>query len=108
LAVGNGGVAGSIQGDGDMQVAPRGGYAAAAPHTRHSGADGPGGLFCLGHPEKIVDFAYRAVHEMTVKSKLVINEFYDRAPRFSYFKGCSTGGRQAAMAAQRFPEDHDG
>ena len=108
LAVGNGGFAGSIQGYGDMQIALRRGYATAATDTGHSDADGPGGVFGLGHPEKIVDFAYRAVHEMTVKSKQVIDEFYARAPRFSYFKGCSTGGRQAAMAAQRFPDDFDG
>src|SRR5688572_32557494 len=46
-------------------------------------------------PEKIVDFAYRAVHEMTVKSKQVIDKFYDRAPQYSYFKGCSTGDRKS-------------
>jgi feruloyl esterase len=108
LAVGNGGFAGSIQGYGDMQIALRRGYATAATDTGHSEADGPGGMFGLGHPEKIVDFAYRAVHEMTLKSKQVIDAFYDRAPRFSYFKGCSTGGRQAVMAAQRYPEDFDG
>ena len=108
LAVGNGGFAGSIQGYADMQIALRRGYTTAATDTGHSDADGPGGMFGLGHPEKIVDFAYRAIHEMTVKSKQVIDEFYDRAPRFSYFKGCSTGGRQAAMAAQRFPDDFDG
>ena len=108
LVVGNGGFAGSIQGYGEMQIALRRGYATAATDTGHSAADGPGGMFGLGHPEKIVDFAYRAIHETTVKSKLLIHEYYDRAPRFSYFKGCSTGGRQAVMAAQRFPEDFDG
>jgi len=106
--VGNGGFAGSIQGYGDMQIALRRGYATAATDTGHSDADGPGGVFGLGHPEKIVDFAYRAVHEMTVKSKQLVDEFYGRTPRFSYFKGCSTGGRQAAMAAQRYPDDYDG
>jgi feruloyl esterase len=108
LAVGNGGFAGSIQGYGDMQEALRRGYATAATDTGHSAADGPGGVFGLGHPEKIVDFAYRAVHEMTVTSKRLIRDFYDRAPQYSYFKGCSTGGRQAMMAAQRYPEDFDG
>jgi feruloyl esterase len=108
LVVGNGGFAGSIQGYGDMQVALRLGYATAATDTGHSAADGPNGMFALGHPEKIVDFAYRAVHETTVKSKQLIKEFYDRAPQYSYFKGCSTGGRQAVMAAQHYPEDYDG
>jgi pimeloyl-ACP methyl ester carboxylesterase len=107
LVVGNGGFAGSIQGYGDMQVALRLGYATAATDTGHSAADGPDGMFGLGHPEKIVDFAYRAVHETTLKAKELIKAFYDRAPQYSYFKGCSTGGRQAVMAAQRYPEDYD-
>jgi feruloyl esterase len=108
LAVGNGGFAGSIQGYGDMQTALRLGYATAGTDTGHTEADGPGGMFGLGHPEKIIDFAYRAVHEMTVKSKQVIDKFYDRPAQYAYFKGCSTGGRQAVMAAQRYPEDFDG
>jgi len=108
LVVGNGGFAGSIQGYGDMQIALRLGYATAATDTGHSVADGPNGMFALGHPEKIVDFAYRAVHETTVESKRLIKMFYERPASFSYFKGCSTGGREAVMAAQRFPEDYDG
>ena len=55
-----------------------------------------------------MDFAYRAVHEMTATSKKLIDRYYGSAPQFSYFKGCSTGGRQAVMAAQRYPEDFDG
>ena len=62
----------------------------------------------MGHPEKIVDFSYRAVHEMTVKAKAVITAFYGRGPRLSYWNGCSTGGRQGLMEAQRYPEDFDG
>jgi feruloyl esterase len=109
LIVGNGGFAGSIQGYGDMQVALRLGYATAATDTGHSvTVDGPNGMFALGHPEKIVDFAYRAVHEMTVKSKQLVKAFYERPAQYSYFKGCSTGGRQAVMAAQKYPEDYDG
>lgn len=108
LVVGNGGFAGSIQGYGDMQIALRLGYATAATDTGHSAADGPNGMFALGHPEKIVDFAYRAVHETTVESKRLIKAFYDRGVQYSYFKGCSTGGREAVMAAQRFPDDYDG
>ena len=108
LAVGNGGFGGAIQGYGDMQVALRAGYATAGNDTGHSAADGPNGMFALGHPEKIVDFAYRAMHEMTATSKKVIDKFYDKAPEFSYYKGCSTGGRQGVMAAQRYPNDFDG
>ena len=109
MAVGNGGFGGSIQGFGEMQTALRLGYATAGSDTGHDEAtEGPAGMFALGHPEKIVDFAYRAVHEMTGTSKKLIDRFYGNAPQFSYFKGCSTGGRQAVMAAQRYPEDFDG
>jgi feruloyl esterase len=108
LAVGNGLFAGAIQGYGDMQRALSLGYATAGTDTGHSGANGYDATFALGHPEKVVDFAYRAVHEMTVKSKELINAFYDQAARYAYFKGCSTGGRQALMAAQRYPLDFDG
>jgi feruloyl esterase len=108
LAVGNGGWAGSIQGYGDLQAALRRGYATAATDTGHSAADGPGGMFALGHPEKIVDFAYRALHDMTAKSKRLIDVFYAEPLDYSYYKGCSTGGRQGVMAAQRYPGDYDG
>jgi feruloyl esterase len=107
MAVGNGGFGGSIQGYGEMAAHLALGYATAGNDTGHSAADGPGGMFALGHPEKIVDFAYRAMHEMTATSKRVIDEFYGRAPQFSYYKGCSTGGRQGVMAAQRYPGDFD-
>jgi feruloyl esterase len=95
LAVGNGGFAGSIQGYGDMQAALRRGYATAATDTGHSDADGPGGVFGLGHPEKIVDFAYRAVHD-DGEVEATRDEFYGRAPRFSLWaadrrSGCHGG-----------------
>jgi feruloyl esterase len=108
LAIGNGGWAGSIQGYGDMQMALRRGYASAASDTGHNEADGPGGMFALGHPEKLVDFAYRALHDMTVKSKRIITQVYRQPAEYSYYKGCSTGGRMGVMAAQRFPGDYDG
>jgi feruloyl esterase len=108
MAVGNGGFGGSIQGYGEMRTALRLGYATAGNDTGHSAADGPDGMFALGHPEKIVDFAYRAMHEMTATSKRLINDFYGRPQQFAYYKGCSTGGRQGVMAAQRYPEDFDG
>jgi feruloyl esterase len=107
LGVGNGGWGGSIQGYGEMQNALRFGYATAGTDTGHSGSS-DNGDFAFGHPEKFVDFAYRAIHEMTAKSKLVLNAFYEQPLMYSYFKGCSTGGRQALMEAQRHPEDYDG
>ena len=85
--VGNGGWGGSIQGlEGAMPAALRRGYAVAGHDTGHRSG---GGEFAVGHLEKVVDFAYRAVHEATVQSKTVVNAFYDRAPRLSYFNGCS-------------------
>jgi feruloyl esterase len=103
LAVGNGGWAGSISFDA-MAAGLRRGYATASNDTGHKGGSA---AFALGHPEKLIDFGYRAMHEMAVQSKAVIHALYNRAPRLSYYQGCSTGGRQGLMAAQRYPEDFD-
>ena len=108
MATGNGGWAGAIQGYGDMQKALRRGYATATTDTGHSAADGPLGMFALGHTEKVIDFAYRAIHLMTVRAKQVIAAHYTQPLNYSYYTGCSTGGRQGVMAAQRYPEDFDG
>jgi len=102
--VGGGGFAGVIS-YGAMMTALRRGYATASTDTGHST---PGGSWAMGHPELIVDYAYRAIHEMTVKSKQIVEAFYGNGPRLSYFVGCSTGGRQGLMEAQRFPTDYDG
>jgi feruloyl esterase len=88
-----------------MSYALQEGYATASTDTGHKGANA---LFGIGHPEKVVDYAYRAVHEMTVKSKAIIAAYYGKNPRLSYWNGCSTGGRQGLMEAQRYPEDFDG
>src|SRR5579859_901656 len=106
IAVGNGGWAGEIS-YAAMSVPLARGYAAASTNTGHDGTSGDGS-FALGHPEKLIDFGYRAVHEMTVKAKAIIAAYYGNAPRLSYWNGCSTGGRQALMEAQRFPADFDG
>jgi Tannase and feruloyl esterase len=103
LAVGNGGWAGSVQTDA-IATGLRRGYAAASNDTGHQGGSAE---FIVGHPEKLVDFGYRAMHEMAVHSKSIIEAFYDRAPSLSYYQGCSTGGRQGMMEAQRYPEDFD-
>jgi feruloyl esterase len=106
MGVGNGGFAGSIQGrTNEMPPALRLGYATAGTDTGHQE---PGGDWAIGHPEKMVDFGYRATHEMTLKAKEIVKAFYDRSPKYSYFKGCSTGGRMALMEAQRYPDDYDG
>lgn len=104
--VGNGGFAGAIS-YGGLAQAVRRGYAAASTDTGHRG-EGRDASWALGHPEKIVDFGWRAIHEMTVKSKAIVRAFYGEPPRRSYFSACSNGGRQALMEAQRFPEDYDG
>jgi feruloyl esterase len=88
-----------------MASALREGYATASTDTGHTGANAQ---FAVGHPEKVTDFAYRAVHEMTVTAKKFIAAFYGREPRLSYWSGCSTGGRQGMMSAQRYPDDFDG
>jgi feruloyl esterase len=103
-AVGNGGWAGTISYPAMAQALARG-YATTSTDTGHST---PGASFALGHPEKLIDYAYRSEHEMTVKAKTVVNAFYGTAPAKSYFNGCSTGGRQALIEATRFPEDFDG
>jgi feruloyl esterase len=105
-AVGNGGFAGAINYD-DMVPAIRAGYATASTDTGHR-SDERDESWALGHPEKVVDLGYRAIHEMTEKSKEVIQAFYGQSPRWSYFEGCSNGGREALMEAQRFPEDYQG
>jgi feruloyl esterase len=106
MGVGNGGFAGSIQGlNNEMPDALRRGYATAGTDTGHQG---PGGEWAIGHPEKMIDFGYRATHEMTLKAKQIVKAFYDRSAQYSYFKGCSTGGRMAVMEAQRYPADYDG
>lgn len=101
--VGGGGWAGVISYPA-MASALVDGYATASTDTGHKGGNA---LFAIGHPEKLIDFAYRAVHETTLQSKALIAKYYDRAPRLSYWNGCSTGGRQGLMEAQKYPDDFD-
>src|SRR5262245_14723848 len=103
-AVGNGGLGGTIPYPA-LAAAVRAGYAAAGTDTGHVGGNGD---FVAGHPEKLVDFAHRAIHEMTVAAKAVVAAHYDARPARSYFNACSTGGRQALIEAQRYPDDFDG
>jgi feruloyl esterase len=102
--VGGGGFAGVIS-YGAMATALGRGYATASTDTGHNT---PGGSWALNRPDLVLDYAYRAIHEMTVQSKAIVQAFYGNGPRLSYFVGCSTGGRQGLMEAQRFPADYDG
>ena len=93
LQVGNGGWGGSIQYTA-LADSLRRGYAAASTDTGHSG---PSASFAVGHPEKLIDFGYRSVHETAVQGKATVSALYGSAPRFSYFNGCSGGGRQSFL-----------
>ena len=103
-AVGNGGWNGSIPYPA-LANALVAGYATAGTDTGHVGNTA---AFALGHPEKLIDFGYRAVHEMTVKAKSILVAFYESIPTLSIWNGCSQGGRQGVTAAVRYPEDFDG
>ena len=105
--IGNGGFAGSI-GYGGLGGAVRAGYAAASTDTGHQTSGGIDASWALGHPEKIVDYGHRAIHETAVQGKAIVTAFYGSAPKRAYFSACSNGGRQALMEAQRYPEDYDG
>ena len=103
-ANGNGGWSGVIN-PGSLAAGLRLGYATAMSDLGHEGGSGS---FALGHPEKLIDFGYRATHEMAVKGKAVVKAFYGESPQYSIFNGCSAGGRQGLKEAQQFPEDFNG
>lgn len=111
-AVGGGGYAGTIS-FGAMAGALRNGYATASTDTGHSAFTQPGGSFALNPDgtlnwQLIEDFASRSLIELTKKAKTLIAAFYGQNAEYSYWNGCSTGGRQGLMLAQRFPEGYDG
>jgi feruloyl esterase len=103
--VGNGGLAGSITYS-DMRTAISRNYATTSTDTGHN--SNAAGDPWWTNAQQIKDYGYRSIHEMTVKAKAIITAFYGVAPRYSYFNGCSTGGRQAFMESQRYPHDYDG
>ncbi len=91
-----------------MATALQRGYATASTDTGHQTDNPQDASWALGHPELLTDFGYRAIHVMTDNAKKIVTQFYAQPARHSYFLACSTGGRQALMEAQRFPEDYDG
>ncbi|HUB50524.1 MAG TPA: tannase/feruloyl esterase family alpha/beta hydrolase [Terracidiphilus sp.] len=103
---GNGGFAGSYD-IADLATLMSKGYAAAATDTGHQ-ASFIDAKWALGHPEKVIDFGYRGIHEMTRVAKIVVQQFYSAPASHSYFASCSDGGREALMEAERYPADYDG
>lgn len=111
LGAGNGGFAGAVpyesQGGGSLGDGLAEGYAAVGTDTGHEGGPTDAG-WAIGHPEKLIDYGYRAIHEATLRAKVIVATFYGRKATHAYFTGCSNGGRQALMEAQRYPDDYDG
>jgi hypothetical protein len=103
--VGNGGFAGALPLAAMAEPLLRG-YATAATDDGH--ANGPDQSWAIGHPEKVVDFGYRAVHETSVQAKVIVQAFYGKKPTRNYFVGCSEGGREGLTEAQRYPDDFQG
>jgi feruloyl esterase len=106
LGLGNGGFAGLVDFM-NLSMALTKGYAATATDAGHKGSP-IDATWALGHPEKVADFGHRGIHEMTRVAKEVVRAFYGRPQHKAYFDGCSDGGREALMEAQRHPEDYDG
>ena len=112
LGVGNGGFAGSINyfsatGNApSMAQALAAGYATSSTDTGHKAAVTDAD-WAVRHPEKVIDYGYRAVHATAVNAKNIVAAFYSKQPT-SYFSSCSNGGRQALMEAQRYPADYAG
>ena len=108
MGVGNGGFAGSIQGrSSEMPQALRLGYATAGTDTGHQDQ---GGAWAIGHPEKMIDFGYRATHEMTIKAKEIVRSFYDRVPQYLLLQGLldrrSDGADGGAAVSGRLRRHH--
>jgi feruloyl esterase len=106
LGVGNGGWGGTISYSALAKALVQG-FASASTDTGHTG-DMVDASFAFGHPEKLIDFGYRSVHLMTTDAKAIVAAFYKEKLHFSYWNGCSTGGKQGLTEAQRFPGDYDG
>ena len=105
LNIGDGGKDGVLNYD-NARLAQ--GYAVANSNSGHDAAAEPGSSFARDNIEAVRDFGYRAVHLTSMASKAVVRGYYGQSAGFTYFDGCSTGGRQGLMEAQRFPDDFDG
>ena len=106
MAVGNGGMAGSIPLAAMVDPVNRG-YAVGGTDTGHASSNDDGS-WALGHLDRLLNYAYRGIHQMAEADKAIVQAFYGAAPVHSYFTGCSFGGKQALTEVQRYPEDFDG
>ena len=106
LMAGNGGFAGTIS-RGVFPLSEQG-YVTVSTNTGHDETDGGGARWALNDLERQLDYGHVAVHRTAEVAKVLAKNFYGSEPRFSYFNGCSNGGRQALMEAQRYPDDFDG
>jgi len=105
LNIGDGGKDGQLD-FADHRVSQ--GYAVANSNTGHDSGSEPRASFADRNLDAILDFGHRAVHLTANASKTLVRFYYGRAASHTYFEGCSTGGRQGLMEAQRYPEDFDG
>jgi len=105
--VGSGATRGTIEYQQLMRALQRG-YATVSTDSGHDSKSGFDVSWALGQPQRVIDFGYRAEHTVTQAAKMLTKQYYRRAPRHSYFVGCSQGGHHGLMEAQRFPEDYDG
>jgi feruloyl esterase len=106
LAVGNGGLAGSINFRQMMEPLQRG-YATSSTDTGHESRNNDAS-WAQGHMQRVIDFAHRSIHVMAQADKAIIQAFYGARPAHAYFSGCSQGGQEALMSVQRYPQDFDG
>ena len=91
-----------------MEDALARGYAAATTDMGHRTGDTADARWALNSPALEIDFGHRATHVTTLAAKEIVASYYGDPPEYAYFRGCSTGGRQGLVAAERYPEDFDG
>jgi hypothetical protein len=103
---GGGGFVGTVQNIASQTV--NDGYATSGTDTGHDNKNSIGAGWALNNMERQLNFGHLAVHRTAEVSKAIIGSYYGNYPRFSYFIGCSRGGGQAMMEAQRYPDDFDG
>ncbi len=107
--IGNGGYAGTIAAGVPAMISGlQAGFAVATTDMGTAPSGNNNGDVLIGHPQKWIDWGWRSTHLMTTTAKQLIRTYYGQGPRWSYFNGCSTGGQQALMSAQRYPDDYDG